>query len=211
MPSPYCNRAIAIATQEWQRFGGQVRALNGHLAPEGHEETEEPFSTTINKYWRAVDPASLLTGKDVNVPWSAAFISYVMTQADQGTPKAFRVARAHRTYIRWAINNRLNSVPGARFIGWPLSLRVIEPGDIIGKFRENDDDSIDGMTYDEAALTTKSYGAHCDLVVAVNGQVADVIGGNVSDSVTKTQLRLNPDGTLPGSPTSWFVAIESLL
>ena len=54
--------------------------------------------------------------------------------------------------------------------------------------------------------------AHCDLVVAKNGQTLEVIGGNVRNSVSKASLELDTNGRLQSIPRRpWFVILQNRL
>jgi hypothetical protein len=52
--------------------------------------------------------------------------------------------------------------------------------------------------------------SHCDLVVAKRSNEIDVIGGNVSDSVTKKTLKLDANGKVKDATRPWFVVIKNL-
>jgi hypothetical protein len=64
-----------------------------------------------------------------------------------------------------------------------------------------------GVTYD----TEEGYASHCDLVVAKRINEVDIIGGNVSDSVTKKTLKLDGNGKVKDTSRPWFVVIKNLL
>jgi hypothetical protein len=54
--------------------------------------------------------------------------------------------------------------------------------------------------------------AHCDLVVAKNGNTLGVIGGNVRNSVSRSTLELDGNGHLQAVPRRpWFLILENRL
>ena len=61
-----------------------------------------------------------------------------------------------------------------------LNEKKLELGDLVCYARQ------DGVTYN----TTGSYASHCDIVVSIDGNSADGIGGNVSDTVSKKKIPL---------------------
>ena len=67
---------------------------------------------------------------------------------------------------------------------YKINEKKVELGDLVCYARQ------DGVTYD----TTGSYNSHCDLVVEIDGDNAYAIGGNVSNSVTKSTIPLTSDG-----------------
>jgi len=81
----------------------------------------------------------------------------------------------------------------------------VAPGDIVGAGRTK------GMTFEQAqALFDKKtdYESHSDIVVEVRGGEADLIGGNVSDSVTKKTLKLDAKGRLRDKKNLSFVVMK---
>jgi hypothetical protein len=76
-----------------------------------------------------------------------------------------------------------------------------EIGDLVCAPRQS------GVTYD----TTDNYISHCDLVVAKRTNEIDIIGGNVSDSVTQKTLKLDTNGKVKDTTRPWFVVIKNLL
>ena len=124
--------------------------------------------------------------------WSAAFVSYVVRQTDASAP--FVYASLHAKYIQAAIKNRQSCATTPGFYGDPpggVGARSPQVGDIIGVSRAND-----VRTYADAA-SRDDYFSHCDIVVARQGNVLTVIGGNVADSVTKNTVKLDAHGFLP--------------
>jgi len=65
---------------------------------------------------------------------------------------------------------------------------------------------------DPAAVLRSHAKLHCDIVVEKRGNTLQSIGGNVRNSVSKTQLPLGPNGLLkPSERRPWFVVLENRL
>jgi hypothetical protein len=94
----------------------------------------------------------------------------------------FKFASRHSTYITNAIANKKQNKKG--FKGYKLNEKKVELGDLVCYARQG------GVGYD----TTGTYNSHCDLVVAIDGDNAIGIGGNVSNSVTETKIPLDDNG-----------------
>ncbi|MGK7929648.1 MAG: DUF2272 domain-containing protein [Spirulina sp.] len=186
------NKLKEIAEREWEFFGKGTR-----------KESEEDFWQHISKYWReGVEINYVNTKAEVsspNFPWSAVFISWVMKQAGAGDK--FKYSARHSIYIRDAIKNRKNNVSDARFKGYKIDEMSPEVGDLVCAARE------DGVTYD----TTTDYKSHCDLVVAKRANEIDIIGGNVSNSVTRKTLKLDAQGKVKDTSRPWFAIVKNLL
>jgi hypothetical protein len=131
-----------------------------------------------------------LSAIKISTPWSAAFISYVAQQAAGITD--FPIAAAHTTYAQsLRVNNRDFEILD------PTST-VLKPGDIIVKNRNGN-----SLTF-----STKNWSgdSHGDIVVSVTNTTAQAIGGNVSDTVYKSNIGLT-DGKLGRS--DYFVVLRS--
>ena len=133
--------------------------------------------------------------------WSAAFISYLMKKGGAGSD--FKYSTNHSDYIRDSIKNRLekNNNP---FKGYKPEEKIVEEGDLVCYARQS------GVGYE----TTNSYASHCDLVTNVKKDEGKAvsIGGNVSDSVSKTIVPLDSDGKIDLSrgEKEYFVIIKNL-
>ncbi len=190
------ERVQKIAHQEWEFFGRQQIDIDGKLVRKGGQEAEEGFYKRVGTYWKEgcnID----LTGKDTHEPWSAAFISYVMRKAGLG--ERFSYSDWHATYIRNSIRYRKANDPNFAFWGYRLEERAPQVGDLVGYARQ------DGIDFDYQPVVYKS---HTDSVVAVRPGEIDVIGGNVSDSVTLKTLKTDKEGKLIDRHYRWFVVME---
>lgn len=172
----------------------------------GHKESENGFWQRVVQYWeQGVDITSIDTVEEVSssgYPWSAVFISWIMKKAGAGTQ--FKYHPRHSVYIRDAIQKRKNNDINAAFKGYRLDEVSPKIGDLVCASRAADAGRVG---YD----TTTDYASHCDVVVAVRSQEIDVIGGNVSNSVTKIALKTDTQGKLTDTSRPWFVVIKNLL
>lgn len=126
----------------------------------------------------------------IDTPWSAAFISYVMTKAQI---PGFHVSPRHIDYIRDAFANRgpyyaINPGISRPQIG-DLLCYVRLSRTIIG---------YDGLRAAFAANPSLNQAAHCDVVVRTdfNGHFIEAIGGNVENAVTLRKLQLDAQNLL---------------
>jgi hypothetical protein len=185
-----------------------VRIAEGeHRLWGGRKEDAEWGRAVI--YWReGVGRTDINTKqKVINVPWSAAFVSYVMKKAGAGNQ--FVYSSAHYDYIVDAIRKRRDGRTTAPFVGYRLSETIPLTGDLVCASRAGDAGRV---TYDSALTYRNSAGerffsSHCDVVVAKRPTAIDVIGGNVSESVTRATISL-VNGRVP-STSNRFVLIRN--
>lgn len=128
----------------------------------------------------------------IDNPWSAAFISWVMQRA--GVP-GFRTSASHFDYVRAARSDAAGSP--YRFVE-PMSARL-ETGDMLCYVRTGRVYGHDGLAKTIDGGTT-GLPMHCDLVVAIAGDKAYAVGGNVQQAVTMRIFNLNAQGQLWGVP-----------
>lgn len=163
---------VQVARQEWERW------------QRGKMKEEDPrMRSVLEGYWR--QGAGRLPTKARwwdTVPWSAAFISWVMRRAGAG--RHFRYSAAHAGYVAAARDNRLanNSNP---FKAYRTNEVAPQPGDLVCKRRQS------GVTYDNVR---SGHLTHCDVVTAVESGRLLTIGGNVSDSVKMTKVDVDENG-----------------
>src|SRR5262249_27073323 len=121
-----------------------------------------------------------------DVPWSAAFISWVMKTAGAG--ERFRYSAQHSAYISRAIQDRQQTHESAGY--WCFRLNEAKPlvGSIGCWAREP------GVDYDHQK--NGDYKGHCDLVVSVAADQVEIVGGNVGNSVTRRPVGLDRNGFL---------------
>lgn len=181
------------ATAEWEFFGKQSFDVNGVKTKSGHTETEarqppgagEDWFARVGKYWREGVNNKVLDGRNTRVPWSAAFISFVVK--DAGAGNHFRYSPQHSVYISKAIRDAKNKSAVAY---WCLRLNECKPkvGDIVCWTRQH------GIDYDNQH--GGDYAGHCDIVVEAGVGQVKVIGGNIGQSVSERVLALNAEGNI---------------
>jgi hypothetical protein len=157
------------------------------------KETMAPFFTYVGEMWEELG-FSGRNGRD-NIPWSAAFISFIVRQAGPDYD-GFKFSARHSTYVHDAVTKKEAGVH-APFWGHRLSDYAPQPGDMIAEWRINQ------RTYDDAKSMDK-FASHCDIVVRVTDSHAYTIGGNVSNSVfmRKNRFALDSSGKLKPGATS---------
>lgn len=183
----FASKTTSIAIQEWNFFGQQEYDASGHAVKVGHKEGEDGCYQRVGTYWAAGTGNPGIDGRDHDMPWSAAFISWMMKVAGAGS--RFRYSTQHSVYISQAIRDKQNNQTGAGFWAWRLNEYKPVVGDIICWSREP------GIDYDNQKGGV--YKGHCDLVVQAEPKRIWVVGGNVGDSVTKRPIGLGAGGYLP--------------
>lgn len=199
----FVDALVSAAESEWAFFGSPIWKLNGKTV-DGKKEYQDGAWQRIGDYWSPLGgPYANLTGKDRGYPWSAAFISHCIRGAGAGNK--FQYSAGHSVYINSSIKAKNSGLDGAPFWGWKKSERPVERGDLIGYWRGDTQISVDN------ALSVGWYQSHTDIVVEVGDKYAYVIGGNVGNSVTKKQVKLNGAGVLIDTRYPWFVVMQNRL
>lgn len=200
------EQLVQIAVAEWIYFGNQTAKYTDNAGDVvsyqyGHREDEDPYYLRVGKYWReALDYK--FDGRTA-LAWSAAFISFLMKSA--GLSKSeFLFNEQHSKYIRKAILAKQANDMTYGFWAYQLDEYQPQVGDLVCYLR---DSAIGTISYNS---NSNDYPAHADLVVAKNGSLLEVIGGNVGDSVTKKILHLDAAGFLVDDTKKWFVVIKNL-
>jgi hypothetical protein len=128
----------------------------------------------------------------VDTPWSAAFVSWVMTRAGIAD---FRRSPRHIDYIRAAWRDGGNGGP-YRYAD-PATEKPA-PGDLLCYIRNRDQVlGYAGLTATLGGQGNVPSESHCDIVVAANvggDRTLYLIGGNVLNAVTMRQLALDRSG-----------------
>jgi hypothetical protein len=191
---------VLLAVGEWARFGKQVVIYSADAPPRleqlGVKEREAP--QRIGDYWASVGHPDR-SGVD-DVAWSAAFISWDIQSA--GVPRdLFCPDQRHTIYVERLVERARR--PGAVFIPQRPDQRTPQVGDLICASRGGSGTTLDNL----------NRGAgHCDIVVEVRPGFVAAIGGNVSDSVTRSVFPLDANGFLsPLSGRPFFTVIENRL
>lgn len=192
---------VDTALKEWTFFGRGEINLDGTVK-DGKKEYQDGAWQRVGDYWRFIGGAFRnLTGKDRGYPWSAAFISFCVNEA--GAKTRFPYAPAHATYINKSIRNHDEGELDAPIVAHRPGDYPLKPGDLIGYWRGSTKVGFD------TARRIGEYASHTDIIVEVGKGFAYSIGGNVSQSVMRRQIRINADGHLTDRSQNWFVVIEN--
>jgi len=169
------KRLIKLAIEEYVLFR------------EGNMKESEPIAREqIEKYWKY--GARISPQSPTAVPWSAVFISYIFRVAGAGP--LFNYSMRHSDYIRLSVKAR-KSDSLYPLKGYKPTEVPVEVGDLVCHARQS------GVTYD----SDFNYAAHCDIVVNVDLKrgKANLIGGNVSNSVNDTEYNVDSKGFIQSS------------
>jgi len=174
---------VRLALQEWNRWNqGALKEDDPRMRSvlEGYWKTGVGWLPDAPNWWSSV-------------PWSAAFISWLMRNAGAGS--AFNYSAGHAAYIKAAKENRLanNANPFKAY-----RINEIRPtvGDLVCKSRAGS-----GATYDNIQ---PGMATHCDVVTSSQPGKLITIGGNVADSVSTTFVPVDSSG-LVQSPSCFAV------
>jgi hypothetical protein len=137
--------------------------------------------------WRRLDLPH--DGRDTDIPWSAAAISFMVSEAAVAVPAyaRFKYAASHSRYIHDAIQR--HGQADAPFWGVRVGAERPEIGDIVARSREVP------ISFDLASQE-EAFKSHTDIIVSMTIDEALAIGGNVSDSVGLTRYRRTVSGYL---------------
>ncbi|MDO8777612.1 MAG: DUF2272 domain-containing protein [Burkholderiaceae bacterium] len=172
---------VAAAIKQWLRF---AKGLG--------RENIDPFYKYVGEMWKALKVN--LDGKDVDTPWSAAAISFMVQIAATSLPSyaKFKFAAAHSKYMHDSIVKRNRGDTSVPFWGVQLHEALPQIGDIVGRWREVP------RTFQDAA-TSDSFKSHSDVIVSVSPDFVLAIGGNISNSVGISRYPKMPSGHLSSS------------
>jgi hypothetical protein len=192
------SKLTKIVTNEAKLWG------NGSLV-----ETKPAAASMLSKYWKNVGiskytPANFAsTSWQDNHPWSAVYVSWIMTRLDSSFPKS----SAHRNYAKAASKNRNSGSGGWNLFSLSREKKKIKAqiGDVLVKPRGKGKKP---GTDDEE----RKYGAtHGDLVWKVSGGKAYLAGGNLSQTnKTNITINLNSDGSYPENPKGYLVILKKM-
>lgn len=155
------------------------------------KENDARMHDRMFRYWSTVTGAKSaeqrtldLQKKEDSHHWSAAFISTMVKEAGG---KDFKFHGMHSYFLTQAADNRKNNA--GNYKGYKPAEVKIEVGDLVAYSDK------EGVTYDSRG----GYSAHSDIVVAVHDNYIETIGGNVSDAVNKTIVKLDKQGKIANS------------
>jgi hypothetical protein len=117
-------------------------------------------------------------------PWSAVFISFILSSADPDFPKS----ALHYNYITSAMKGE----KGYELFPLSSGLKIkAEPGDLLCKKRDG------GTT-----------AAHCDVIYSATNDKTYLVGGNLSDSIGLVQINLDNGYITDNSKSSYKILIK---
>jgi hypothetical protein len=161
----------------------------------GKKETDPSVSDTLVGYWNLVgknfSPSQMQSSSfQSGNPWSSAYVSHLITNSgfENFKPRSF-----HSTYV---VDSKENKTQGKKSSFWAYrpADKKVEEGDIIVKNRGRN------YTYDTIVRGVPTHGDVVIDLIEKNGTPYAVIqGGNVSNSVTRAEVKLNTDRTLPSN------------
>lgn len=202
------QRLAAWAEAEEARFLGRL-------------EDEEPCNRWIAEYWRLVGDAAgrpayrhvdgrTTDGNGDRWAWSAAFIGAGVWAATRGAPW-FAYCEWHSTYVRDAIA-RTETGGDQPYRAFPIDALPLRRGDIVVQWRVGIGDGAPDrpVTYGRARAINP-FTSHGDIVVHAGPGRAEIIGGNLADTVMRRTLVLDEAGRLRDATQArghWFALIR---
>lgn len=182
------EKAAAVARSEMLTF---ARTSTGIKIKEG----QEPLHDRAVEYFRL---AGSKTAKPTTTPWSAAFISFVMSKAG-ATASQFPFHIGHWFYILEAASNARAGNTNASIVYFDRKDVVPRIGDLVGFSRDSEITNSDHIFARLGrAKGKRHFPSHTDIVVSVQPGKLIAIGGNVSDSISETQVKTITSGTDTG-------------
>lgn len=172
--NPEVDRLVELAGAEYKRFLFGTR-----------HETHPRSGDRIREYWLSFSSSA----EPVSVAWSAAFISFIVKEAELG--KSFKFSGRHTDYLSDSKRAKLANDSSRAYWTVRLSERRLQVGDLVGAFRTGRDCGSTVRTYDSLP---GDFCSHCDLVVAIRGGKAITIGGNVSNTIKVKEVPLTATG-----------------
>ena len=166
--SNFKTKLIDLANKEFNKWN-----KNGVKIKEGAKDT----LPDLRNYWKTGAGVVQSDSYYINNAWSAGFISYLMKIA--GAESDFKYSSSHSVYIRDAIKNRKDN-NSKKFKGYKPNETNVQVGDLVCYPRQS------GVNYD----TSTPYMSHCDLIISIDQNNAVGVGGNVSNSVSKSNYAL---------------------
>jgi len=185
-PSPFAARLASIAKAQRDKFQ-LMNEADPRLCAEIKKWTEDIGARFINCTGHA---------------WSAVFVSWCVKEAG-ATAAEFRFSIRHSEFVHKAIQNAINGV--GVFHGLEITAHAPNVGDIIQNNR-----GTNRFDFNTAKRETR-YESHSVIVVEIgqdgDGRFALCIGGNESNSVRDSKVRLSPQGFILQRGRSPFISV----
>ncbi|MEL6899545.1 MAG: DUF2272 domain-containing protein, partial [Cyanobacteria bacterium J06606_4] len=219
--------ALATEREYWEEVKTEIVriALNEYSSIWSNgtkKEQNEDMKSAIKDYW-TFGPYSDTQSppKWIKIPstaWSAAFISWVVNKA--GGEKRFSKVSDEISYRTYKANNEKYIFrPTAHCFYATIGKINREVGDSINPFwtfsseevKPSVGDIVVDSRVDYKALDPELgiYRTHGDIVVEISGNKMTVVGGNISNSVTKRSFTLDANGFIKKKDFSLIVRIQS--
>lgn len=184
-PSAFAAKLAGIAESEYKNY-------------HGIDEGDSPLKERIKHYYATLN----FHFESVEVPWSAAFISFCVHEAG-ASAQEFLFNLQHSQFVFKAIQNATNKT--GVFRAYDFRTQSVRVGDILHNNQP-------GGTYDfDHAKHHTSYSSHSAIVISrgvdSTGKFAYVVGGNEGNSVGKHRITLNNDGTAKQRTKETFISI----
>jgi TIR domain/Uncharacterized protein conserved in bacteria (DUF2272) len=183
VPSAFGKALAKVATNEYETFHDMT-------------ETAAPLNARITEYYKVVG----LPGQSASeVPWSSVFIAFCVRSAGASAddfPASLSTG---------AVTRRLLDAngPEAAFRVHPTESARLLQGDVLIQNVASGTDTLQTVS--------QSSRLHAKIVVEVGidaeGPFAVTVGGNESDSIRKTLVRLNPDATAKQRAANSFIGV----
>jgi hypothetical protein len=186
VPSPFALKLAGVAEEQHRQF----QFIN---------EADPVLCKQIKKW---TEDIGFTFESCTKVPWSAVFISWCVKQA--GAKKSeFKFAMSHSVFVHQAIKNA--EAGTGVFRGFKFNAKVPAIGDIIQNNRLGNN-----FTF-EFASKNAQYASHSAIVIETGvdakGGFAFCVGGNESDSVRRSIVRLDDKGFIKQRPGNSFISI----
>ena len=168
-----------------------------------YNELDEETALIIQDYWKR--------GINIDVPtnvilteswqdqyaWSGVFISWLMRVSGAGDN--FPYSATHSEYIIETTNNRNNNE--GVFKAYDISEKKPKVSDLVCRNRGNTNASYNNVSQGDQL--------HCDIVTKVNKNSITIIGGNVNNKVSESELETNSSGFITNP--NYFTIIKNNL
>lgn len=143
---------------------------------QGLTEHDPAAAPILEEYWQSVGQHLASQPEGPDTPWSAAFISSVITHSD--TPNAITPSGAHIYFSRQAWLDR--GVPG-RYGAYRPEEVSLEPGDIVLRkvLKRGGKVVADPLSFSDLQTGGGTIPTHSDIVTEVGPMSAKAIGGNM--------------------------------
>jgi len=191
-PSAFADRLAGVA----QRLHEEFSSVN---------EADPELCAAIKKWTKGIG-ATFVSCTSNNHPWSAVFVSWCVKEAG-ATAAEFIFSTQHSVFVHKAIKDADNGA--GLFHGRRISDHAPNIGDIIHHNRGGAT-----FTFDDARQSS-NFPSHYVIVVDTRedelGRFALCIGGNESDSIRTTKVRLTPRGLVRPRGRNPFICVIQTL